>query len=109
MEVLTKLLNLLSPMFCMSSVLADGNINDDTLNNIDELIATYLDVEDPTDPDAGSAVGSSAARSRHGKNEIEFQRLLLKNCYVETERQKHAETEAEEAARAKAMAPKDRG
>ena len=92
----------------MSSVLADGNITDDILDNIDELIDTYLDVEDPTDPDAGSAVGSSAARSPHGKNEIEFQRLLLKKCYVETERHKHEETEAEEAARAKAMAERQK-
>ena len=41
--------------------------------------------------------------SPHGKDEIAFQRLLLRKCYVETERQKQAETEDEEAKRAKAM------
>jgi len=47
------------------------------LQNIDKLIGAKLETEDPDRPDAGSAVGSSGARSSGDKDDMAFQRLRL--------------------------------
>ena len=75
--VSSESLSLLSPIVCLNSVVGHGDISDDMLQNIDKLIGAKLETEDPDRPDAGSAVGSTGARSSGGKDDMAFQRLRL--------------------------------
>ena len=73
MEQISRFLGLLSPCFCLASVLTQGDTSDSLLDIIDDLIERNLKVVDP------AVVHFNAADER----ELEFQRELLAHCLVQ--------------------------
>ena len=71
-EVMTKFLGLLSPSYCLATVLAHGDTADNLMDTIKVYIARNLQVKDPNE----------VAFDHNDYREIEFQKALLEKCYV---------------------------
>ena len=71
--MITKFLGLLSPTFCLASVLANGDISDDILLVINGILECNLE---PVDT---ATLNFNADDGR----QLQFQRELLERCYVQ--------------------------
>ena len=71
-EAITKFLGLLSPSFCLASVLANGDIADQMLSQIGDVLECNLE---PVDP-------ATLAFDADDEQQPQFQHELLEWCYV---------------------------
>ena len=72
-EAVTKYLGLLSPTFCIASLMAGGDYADDVEKRARAILEETMDVVDPED----------IVLDEDGQRQLDFAKELLRQCYVE--------------------------